>query len=171
MTQGKGTTGGDLSSSLKKIDAPAAKKKAAAATAAADVGDAESVTSGTARSKPVLGGAPKGGGGPKIYTCYMCGQGFSGSSLGIHQPKCQQKWLAEQAAKPAGEFLMSQYSQLLSHSRTRIDITGLCQLMPKASIIMVSSPMDDAKHTQTALSRLAFSPCLYHHHCNFAVRT
>ena len=106
MTQGKGTTGGDLSSSLKKIDAPAAKKKAAAATAAAD-GDAESVASGTARSKPVLGGAPKGGGGPKIYTCYMCGQGFSGSSLGIHQPKCQQKWLAEQAAKPAGEFLMS----------------------------------------------------------------
>ena len=36
-----------------------------------------------------------------------CGQGFSGSSLGIHQPKCQQKWLAEQAAKPAGQPLLS----------------------------------------------------------------
>lgn len=101
MTQGKGTTAGDLSSSLKKSDTPAAKKKAAAA--AVDGGDADPPMSGTAKPKPALGGAPKGGGGgPKIYTCYMCGQGFSGSSLGIHQPKCQQKWLAEQAGKPAG---------------------------------------------------------------------
>ena len=104
VTHGKGTTAGDLGSSLKKTDTPVAKKKAAAA--AADGGDADSPTAmtGTAKPKPALGGAPKGGGGPKIYTCYMCGQGFSGSSLGIHQPKCQQKWLAEQAAKPAGDL-------------------------------------------------------------------
>ena len=100
MTQGKGTTVGDLGSSLKKSDSPATKKKAAAASA----GDADGPLAGTitAKPKPALGGAPKGSGGPKIYTCYMCGQGFSGSSLGIHQPKCQQKWLAEQAGKPAG---------------------------------------------------------------------
>lgn len=112
VTQGKGATAGDLSSSLKKTDAPAAKKKAVAA--AADVGDAHSPMSGTAKPKPALGGAPKGGGGPKIYTCYMCGQGFSGSSLGIHQPKCQQKWLAEQAAKPAGMLFSFLVCQILS---------------------------------------------------------
>lgn len=114
VTQGKGTTAGDLSSSLKKTDAPAAKKKAAAV--AADLGDAGTSLSGTVKSKPALGGAPKGGGGPKIYTCYMCGQGFSGSSLGIHQPKCQQKWLAEQAAKPAGNLADVSPRQLLSSS-------------------------------------------------------
>lgn len=107
MTQGKGTTAGDLSSSLKKTEVPAAKKKAVGAAEPADLGDVDGLMSGTAKSKPALGGAPRGGGGPKIYTCYMCGQGFSGSSLGIHQPKCQQKWLAEQAAKPAGKLLMS----------------------------------------------------------------
>lgn len=100
VTQGKGTTAGDLSSSMKKTDSPAAKKKLAAP--AADSGDADSPMAAAPKPKPALGGGPKGAGGPKIYTCYMCGQGFSGSSLGIHQPKCQQKWLAEQAAKPAG---------------------------------------------------------------------
>ena len=119
MTQGKGTTAGDLGSSLKKSDAPAAKKKAAAAAAAADVGDADSPLAGTAKPKPAVGGAPKGGGGPKIYTCYMCGQGFSGSSLSIHQPKCQQKWLAEQAAKPAGKFLMSREPAPFSFTSTK----------------------------------------------------
>ena len=83
-----------------KGDSPAAKKKTT--VPAADAGDADSPMAAAPKPKPALGGGPKGGGGPKIYTCYMCGQGFSGSSLGIHQPKCQQKWLAEQAAKPAG---------------------------------------------------------------------
>lgn len=106
VTQGKGTTAGDLSSSMKRSDVPAAKKKIAAAPA--DGGDADSPMTASLKPKPALGGGPKGGGGPKIYTCYMCGQGFSGSSLGIHQPKCQQKWLAEQAAKPAGMQLCVQ---------------------------------------------------------------
>lgn len=122
MTQGKGATAGDLGSSLKKTEAPATKKKAAAAAAAADVSDADSPLSGTAKSKPALGGAPKGGGGPKIYTCYMCGQGFSGSSLGIHQPKCQQKWLAEQAAKPAGTFLMSRVPSSFLIQKAKINL-------------------------------------------------
>ena len=103
VTQGKGTTAGDLSSSLKKSDSPAAKKKAAApAVASVDAGMESSLVAVTVKAKSAVGGAPKASGGPKIYTCYMCGQGFSGSSLGIHQPKCQQKWLAEQSAKPAG---------------------------------------------------------------------
>jgi len=96
VTQGKGTTAGNMSSSMKKTDSPAARKKLAAP--AADSGDADSPVAAAPKPKPALGGGPKGAGGPKIYTCYMCGQGFSGSSLGIHQPKCQQKWLAEQAA-------------------------------------------------------------------------
>jgi len=103
VTQGKGTTAGDLSTSLKKSDNPAAKKKVV--TPSTDSGDADSPMAAASKAKSALGGAAKGGGGPKIYTCYMCGQGFSGSSLGIHQPKCQQKWLAEQAAKPAGNVL------------------------------------------------------------------
>lgn len=117
VTQGKGSTAGDLGSSLKKTDTPAAKKKAAAA--AADGGDADSpmAMTGTAKPKPALGGAPKGGGGPKIYTCYMCGQGFSGSSLGIHQPKCQQKWLAEQAAKPAGDLQICLILIMLAYAK------------------------------------------------------
>ena len=67
VTQGKGTTAGDLSTSLKKSDSPAAKKK----TAVNEAGDAASGMAGTAKQKPALGSGPEASGGPKIYTCYM----------------------------------------------------------------------------------------------------
>ena len=100
VSQGKSTTA--VSSSPKKAASPLMKKTSSAAAEAADP-LAESSSSARGAAGAGLGARPKATGGPKIYTCYMCGQGFSGSSLGIHQPKCQQKWLAEQAAKPAGE--------------------------------------------------------------------
>ena len=99
-------------------------KKKAAAAPAGDVGgstDGPLARTVTAKPKPASGGALKGSGGPKIYTCYMCGQGFSGSSLGIHQPKCQQKWLAEQAGKPAGMGCNAHtHVQLAFHGRNNV---------------------------------------------------
>ena len=102
MSQGKGTTA--ASPSPKKAASPLVKKTSSAAAEAAVDTLAGSSSSVRGAAGAGVGGKPKATGGPKIYTCYMCGQGFSGSSLGIHQPKCQQKWLAEQAAKPAGEL-------------------------------------------------------------------
>ena len=52
---------------MKKSDSPAAKKK----TAVAEAGDTDVATAVAAKPKPALGGTLKGGGGPKIYTCYM----------------------------------------------------------------------------------------------------
>ena len=103
MSQGKATTTA-LSPSLEKTGSPLAKKKSDAAEAASSLRQTSSLAGAGPSAAPGAGAKPKGPGGPKIYTCYMCGQGFSGSSLGIHQPKCQQKWLAEQAAKPAGKL-------------------------------------------------------------------
>ena len=106
VSQGKSTAA--ASPSPKKATSPLVKKTSSAAAEAVDTlaGSSSSVRAAAGPGGGV-GGKPKATGGPKIYTCYMCGQGFSGSSLGLHQPKCQQKWLAEQAAKPPGEFELS----------------------------------------------------------------
>ena len=54
----------------------------------------------------VSGGGASAGGpsrAPKSYVCYLCGRQFGSSSLGIHIPKCLDKWAAREAAKAPGE--------------------------------------------------------------------
>mmetsp|Transcript_16 Transcript_16/g.48 ORF Transcript_16/g.48 Transcript_16/m.48 type:complete len:421 (-) Transcript_16:227-1489(-) len=41
-------------------------------------------------------------GGPRTYTCYLCGRGFMSKSLGIHMPQCLVKWMVEEERKPPG---------------------------------------------------------------------
>jgi hypothetical protein len=40
---------------------------------------------------------------PVFVTCYICGRDFGSRSIGIHVPKCQQKWEAEQEKLPKKE--------------------------------------------------------------------
>lgn len=40
---------------------------------------------------------------PVFVTCYICGRDFGSKSIGIHVPKCQQKWEAEQEKLPKKE--------------------------------------------------------------------
>jgi len=40
---------------------------------------------------------------PSFLTCYICGREFGTRSLGIHVPKCQQKWETQQEQLPKAE--------------------------------------------------------------------
>jgi len=40
---------------------------------------------------------------PVFVTCYICGRDFGSRSIGIHVPKCQQKWETEQEKLPKKE--------------------------------------------------------------------
>jgi len=40
---------------------------------------------------------------PVFVTCYICGRDFGSRSIGIHVPKCKQKWEAEQEKLPKKE--------------------------------------------------------------------
>ena len=40
---------------------------------------------------------------PVFVTCYICGRDFGSKSIGIHLPKCQQKWETEQEKLPKKE--------------------------------------------------------------------
>ena len=40
---------------------------------------------------------------PVFVTCYICGRDFGSKSIGIHLPKCQQKWENEQEKLPKKE--------------------------------------------------------------------
>mmetsp|Transcript_4283 Transcript_4283/g.7500 ORF Transcript_4283/g.7500 Transcript_4283/m.7500 type:complete len:246 (-) Transcript_4283:113-850(-) len=45
---------------------------------------------------------PKGR-GPKSVTCYICGRGYGTSSIGIHLPQCEKKFLEIESRKPKKE--------------------------------------------------------------------
>eukprot|EP00227_Mantoniella_beaufortii_P006791 CAMPEP_0197610080 /NCGR_PEP_ID=MMETSP1326-20131121/52565_1 /TAXON_ID=1155430 /ORGANISM="Genus nov. species nov., Strain RCC2288" /LENGTH=73 /DNA_ID=CAMNT_0043178545 /DNA_START=181 /DNA_END=399 /DNA_ORIENTATION=- len=53
--------------------------------------------------------AAKGQGGamftsrPRMLRCYLCGREYGSTSLPIHVPQCQQKWMQCEQAKPKGE--------------------------------------------------------------------
>lgn len=40
---------------------------------------------------------------PLDKICYICGRGFGTASIGIHLPKCQEKYLARMSVAPPGE--------------------------------------------------------------------
>jgi len=40
---------------------------------------------------------------PTFVTCYICGRDFGTRSIGIHVPKCQEKWEAQQEKLPSSE--------------------------------------------------------------------
>ena len=40
---------------------------------------------------------------PAFVTCYICGRDFGTRSIGIHVPKCQEKWEAQQEKLPRAE--------------------------------------------------------------------
>jgi len=37
---------------------------------------------------------------PSFVTCYICGREFGTRSIGIHVPKCKEKWEAQQEKLP-----------------------------------------------------------------------
>ena len=40
---------------------------------------------------------------PTFVTCYICGRDFGTRSIGIHLPKCREKWEAQQEKLPKSE--------------------------------------------------------------------
>ena len=40
---------------------------------------------------------------PKAIVCYICGQQYGTASIGIHVPRCRDKWEKVEAKKPANE--------------------------------------------------------------------
>ncbi|XP_050305951.1 uncharacterized protein LOC126743062 isoform X2 [Anthonomus grandis grandis] len=63
------------------------------------------------------------GSAKRTLTCYICGREFGTASLGLHEPKCLQKWERENArlpsnlrrkppVKPEGEFSQQEWNQL-----------------------------------------------------------
>ena len=40
---------------------------------------------------------------PTFVTCYICGRDFGTRSIGIHVPKCREKWEASQEKLPKAE--------------------------------------------------------------------
>ena len=40
---------------------------------------------------------------PTFVTCYICGRDFGTRSIGIHVPKCREKWEAQQEKLPSAE--------------------------------------------------------------------
>ncbi|KAK9848940.1 hypothetical protein WJX84_004493 [Apatococcus fuscideae] len=40
---------------------------------------------------------------PRLLTCYLCGREFGTSSLGIHVPQCQKKWIDQESQKDPRE--------------------------------------------------------------------